>query len=86
MNHTSTGEIGSRRSTSDSDVLTAVAKMLETRAKLMGEALDEKFPHDGPGRAWHAGYVVAMRDTLRLIERRPHEWPTEIEGVGRPDY
>jgi len=30
--------------------------------------------------AWHAGYVVAMRDTLGMIEKNVTEWPMQDEG------
>ena len=35
---------------------------------------------------WHAGYITAFYDVLRIVERRPSEWPMEMPGGGMADY
>lgn len=78
MDKTRTDTIAAERGATDSEVLAAVAKMLEERAKNMGEAIDrEDYPHaEGTtARAWHVGYVSAMEDTLKMIRGRPETYP-----------
>jgi N-methylhydantoinase A/oxoprolinase/acetone carboxylase beta subunit len=74
----------------DTAVLTAVTKMLASRSKRMADALERdcrdqlsKQKHLDEGSSarayWHAGYVAALRDALRMIERREDEWPIALE-------
>jgi len=71
------------RRVTDSDVLAAVTKMLRARSRRMGDAIDVRHLQGGkhlddgtPERTyWHAGYVRAMCDALRMIERREKEYP-----------
>src|SRR5208282_740464 len=76
---------------SDSAVLAAVTNMLRVRAKRMSKALDAKrlsagkhLDEGAPERAyWHAGYVAAMRDALRMIDRRESEYPMTMQVLGK---
>ena len=84
---------------SDTDVLRAVAKMLEGRiptmrdeglARLLAEcsaedrARLEAHPHLREGTterwAWHAGYITAMADALRMIKNREPSYPIKDQG------
>jgi hypothetical protein len=60
--------------------------MLELRSRTMGDALASDFgealkggKHLDEGTSerayWHAGYVTAMRDALRMIQERVGEYP-----------
>lgn len=71
----------------DSAVLAALTSMLRVRIPTMGGALGEPelaehlstqlHLDEGTGERayWHAGYVSAMRDMLRMIEHRVDEYP-----------
>jgi hypothetical protein len=66
-------------------VWAAVTKMLDVRSKNIAGALDS-FAKGSPARAWHAGYVQAMRDTLKMITAREGAWPMAMRTksvVGR---
>lgn len=76
--------------TTDDAVLAAVTKMLKARSKTMGTAL--KRDHEEQLREqrqldegtlerayWHAGYVSALRDVLRMITRGDTTWPIVME-------
>jgi hypothetical protein len=80
MNQTRSDQIGSARRGSDAEVLAAVAKMLEVRSKRMGSALD-RFAEGTTERAWQAGYVSAMRDTLKMITGREGEYPMTMDAA-----
>jgi len=36
--------------------------------------------------AWHAGYISAMNDTLRMINGHILKWPMSLDGIGIADY
>jgi hypothetical protein len=93
MNEQTTGPTDDH---TDSAVLNAVTKMLEVRSEHLKHTLkrdfgpqlrgDKHLDEGTPERAyWHAGYLTAMRDVLRMIRRRELEWPPEVPGVGRAD-
>lgn len=74
------------RGSDDEGVLISVAEMLDLRSRKMKKALqenskellkDDKHLDEGtPEQAyWHAGYVAAMQDALRLLKSREGEWP-----------
>ena len=73
----------SDRQVTDSDVLTAVTKMMRARSHRMYGALNKRHLRGGKHlddgtverTYWHAGYVVAMQDALRMIDRREREYP-----------
>lgn len=64
----------------DPEVLAAVTRMLKARTKTMDRALQRPrpgYPHatGTTARAWHSGYVAAMRDALKMIESREGAYP-----------
>jgi hypothetical protein len=78
----------------DAHVLAAVTAMLRARTKHMGAALRakdspqlEQNKHLDEGTVerayWHAGYVTAMRDVLRMIDRREEKYPVEMPARQR---
>ena len=73
------------RGPSDTEVLTAVQMMLQLRSEKMNAALEHKdCPHKKgtTAHAWHAGYISAMQDALRMIKKRPGEYPVTMRVTG----
>jgi hypothetical protein len=88
MNRAKT-ELATDDRVTDARVLTAVTAMLRARTEHMGSALRTRYilqleqsKHLDEGSVerayWHAGYVTAMLDTLRMIERREEKYPIEM--------
>lgn len=81
MHRTSAVNESATQEPSDADVLAALTRMLRARTKTMGSALQRpEYPHarGTAARAWHNGYVAAMRDALKMIENREGEYPMSM--------